>query len=447
MVQALSGALFMDESLSSLRNAHRGKGKRITEESKPEFICEHPPSAAARFLLWREERTGSWLNSSGWASALLFWLALTLSPASAFPADKKERQHEADSMGLFTTATVLQLHLDLPTPAIVALKGEPRKFVRATVREGEGNYKEVGVHLKGVGSFRPIDEKPSFTLKFNHFTSGQRFHGLTKVMLNNSVQDPSYIDEALCTRLFREAGVPAARVTHARVWLNDRYLGLYVLVEGLSKEFLSLNFKNRDGALYEPYLKDIDEELKQNHGDDTSRADLKALIQATQVADASARWERLQKVLDVDRFISMMAGEILMAHWDGYWMNHNNYRIYHDTTRDKMVLIPYGLDSMFQQPAMAWQPTQQTLLVQAVLQTSEGQRRYREQISSLARELFTTESLQKRVGEIAARLRPVIAQDKPDVSKQWEKEVSGLREHIAERMKFLAGELPPSAPR
>ena len=55
---------------------------------------------------------------------------------------------------------------------------------------------------------------------FNQFTAGQRFHGLTKIMLNNTVQDPTYINERLCTALFREAGVPAARVTHARVWLN-----------------------------------------------------------------------------------------------------------------------------------------------------------------------------------------------------------------------------------
>jgi spore coat protein CotH len=297
-----------------------------------------------------------------------------------------------------------------------------------------------------MGSFRPIDEKPSLTLKFNEFTSGQRFHGLTKITLNNSVQDPTYTTEALCTALFRDAGVPAARVAHAQVWLNDRYLGLYVLLEGLSKDFLKLNFKNCDGALYEPYVQDIDEELKQDNGEDTTRADLKALLQAAQEVDASARWPRIQKVLDIDRFISMMAGEALMAHWDGYWVNHNNYRIYHDTTHDRMVLIPHGLDSMFQQPTMSWQPKEQTLLVQAVLQTSEGQRRYRERLMTLHGGLFKTESLQNRVNEIAARLRPILAADNPDALRDWEKEVAKLSAHIAERMKFLTEELALTAP-
>src|SRR5947208_2917219 len=338
----------------------------------------------------------------------LCWLALTLEPLWAVASQSNDAQHQAASMALFTNGSVLEIHLELAAAEIESLKKENRKFVRATVREGGRSYPKVGIHLKGVGSFRPIDDKPSFTVKFNHYTSGQRFHGLTRIMLNNSVQDATYINEALCTALFRDAGVPAARVTHARVWLNERYLGLYVLAEGLSKDFLKLNFNNCNGSLYEPYVQDVDEELKQDNGDNKSRADLRALLEATQVADASARWQRLQKALDTDRFISMLAGEVLMAHWDGYWVNHNNYRIYHDAARDRMVLIPYGLDSMFQQAqaAMPWQPKQQTLLVQAVLQTSEGQRRYRERLGSLLEGSFRPQLLCRRVNEIAARIRP-----------------------------------------
>ena len=376
--------------------------------------------------------------------SVLSCLALLAAPASS-ASEKKEREYQAASMNLFTNGLVRQIHLDLSQTAIESLKKESRKFVQATVREGSETYQRVGVHLKGVGSFRTIDEKPSLTLKFNEYTSGQRFHGLIKIMLNNSVQDPTYINESLCTGLFREAGVPATRVTHARVWLNDRYLGLYVLIEGLSKDFLKLNFKNCDGALYEPYIQDVDEELKQDNGNATESSELQGLLEAAHEADAGARLIRMEKVLDVDRFISMMAGEALMAHWDGYWINHNNYRIYHDTARDHMVLIPHGLDSMFQQPTMSWRPQQQTLLVQAVLQTTEGQRRYRERFSALYDGPFKIDSLYKRVNDIAARIRPVLAVDNPDGIDEWEGEVTKLRKHIAERMKFLAEELTATA--
>ena len=63
--------------------------------------------------------------------------------------------------------------------------------VRVTIREGERVYTNVAVHLKGSFTYQDIDQKPSLTLNFGKFASGQRFHGLEKIHLNNSVQDSS----------------------------------------------------------------------------------------------------------------------------------------------------------------------------------------------------------------------------------------------------------------
>src|SRR5207245_4926516 len=101
-----------------------------------------------------------------------------------------------------------------------------------------------------AGSRRDLNDRPALTLNFDHFQEGQRFHGLDKVHLNNSVQDPSYLTELLCGDLFRAADVPAARTTHARVELNGRDLGLYVLKEGFNKTFLRRYFKNVKGTLF-----------------------------------------------------------------------------------------------------------------------------------------------------------------------------------------------------
>jgi hypothetical protein len=68
---------------------------------------------------------------------------------------------------------------------------------------------------------------------------------LDKIHLNNSVQDRSYLTEILCGDLFLAAGVPAARGTHARVFLNGRDLGLYGLKEGFDQSFLRRHFRAR----------------------------------------------------------------------------------------------------------------------------------------------------------------------------------------------------------
>src|SRR5207253_9336101 len=136
------------------------------------------------------------------------------------------------------------IKIEIKSTNLAALQRNDRAYVPATVREGDIVYTDVGIHLKGAaGSKRDLNDKPALTLNFDKFQDRQKFHGLDKIHLNNSVQDPSYMTELLCGELFRAAGVPAARTTHARVELNGRDLGLYVLKEGFTKTFLRRYFK------------------------------------------------------------------------------------------------------------------------------------------------------------------------------------------------------------
>src|SRR5207244_4305022 len=108
-----------------------------------------------------------------------------------------------------------------------------------------------GVRLKGSATYQSQEKKPSFAIKFNEFTSGLHFHGHTKIMLDNSHQDATCLSDAIGSEIFRSANVPAARVTFARVELNGRDVGLYVVEEAHNREFLSQYFKKSKGNLYE----------------------------------------------------------------------------------------------------------------------------------------------------------------------------------------------------
>ncbi len=81
------------------------------------------------------------------------------------------------------------------------------------------------------------------------------------------MQDDSYLHEGLCSELFTAAGLVAPRVTHARVLLNGRDLGLYVLKEGVDKRFLARHFPKAKGNLYDGgFCQDVDEELQKDEG-------------------------------------------------------------------------------------------------------------------------------------------------------------------------------------
>jgi hypothetical protein len=81
------------------------------------------------------------------------------------------------------------------------------------------------------------------------------------------------------------------------------------------------------------------------------------------------------------------------------------------------------------------------LLTRAVLLTSEGQKRYRERISSILTNQFRTEVFTNRVTEIAARIRPILAERNGAGLKDWEQQVSGLRERIIARQKSVTEQL------
>src|SRR5262245_57519845 len=171
-----------------------------------------------------------------------------------------------------------------------------------------------------MGSFRPFNEKPSFSVKFDKYIEKQRYHGLTKLMLNNASQDGTYLAELLATQMFRDAGVPAARVTHAFVEVNGRALGLYVVIEAMNKEFLRQFFANPKGNLYEAYLQDIDQKLDQDGGTNESQDDLQRLLKVCSLTDRGERWRKLPEVLDVQGYLSHLAVEMFTSHTDGYAM-------------------------------------------------------------------------------------------------------------------------------
>src|SRR2546426_4850042 len=279
------------------------------------------------------------------AGCLRFAILLLLcAPVIHAKDDVKDprRSNAAAAGALFSTGVPLQIEIQISDADVKILKKDSRKYVNATVIETIpaaiqlplGNqiiYTNVGLHLKGsAGSFRQIDDpKPAFTLSLNQFNIERRFHGLRKIHLNNSVQDASYLNELLAGELFRAANVPATRAAHAMVTLNGKRLqGLYVLKEGFTKDFLAQFFKKTNGNLYDMDPgREITEKLKKDMGDGPNDwSDLKALADAAKEPDASKRWQALDHVLDLDRFVAFMVMEVMTCHWDGYCLGRNNFR-------------------------------------------------------------------------------------------------------------------------
>lgn len=349
------------------------------------------------------------------------------------------------SDAFFQRGEIPRLRIEIDKPQLDRLNQDQRQYVRATIIENDKTeYQSVGIKLKGAaGSFRGLDDRPALTLNFDKFREGQKFHDLDKIHLNNSVQDASYLNEIICSELFLAAGVPTPRTTHARVWLNGRDLGFYVLKEGFDQTFLKRYFKNPKGNLYDSgFLQEIDADLEKDSGDGPDdHSDLRALARAAADEDHTRRFKRLGELLDIDQFLTFMALEQMCGHWDGYCNTRNNYRVYFDPATGKAHFFPHGMDQMFGDPQAGVLHAPGALVAQAIMSNPKWRAQYRDRLLELLPLFAPTDNLLKRVDEICARTRPVLASMGLEYAREHDMQARHLKAVLAERARNLKEQL------
>lgn len=222
----------------------------------------------------------------------------------------------------------------------------------------------IGFRLRGNTS--RWSQKKSFKVSFNDFVPGREFYSVDKLNLNGEHNDPSIIRSKLSFDIIRKTGIKASRASHAAVYINNKYYGLYVSVEHVDDEFLSKNFPDDTGNLWKclygadlRYLgsnqqlyKDVNNngipsyELKSNE-DAGDYSQLVRLISIINNTPAAVWQDSLENFLDVRGVLQYMALNILLGGWDDYWSLMNNYYLYHNPSEDRFTLIPYDYDNTF----------------------------------------------------------------------------------------------------
>jgi hypothetical protein len=269
---------------------------------------------------------------------------------------------------VFDPDHILQVRITMPPADWDTLRGQTREFgsviegkclsqpapspfttFHASVQIDSTTFADVGIHKKGF--FGSLDSvKPSLKVTLDEFVGGQEYLGLEKLTLNNSHQDPAFVRQCLTYQVFAAAGMVVPRCNFAHVRVNGNDLGVYVNVETIDHHMMKKRYANGTGTLYEGTLSDFRHDWlgtfdPKGDGDGTDLVPIANVVDdsadATFVAD-------LAPYLDVDRFITYWATEILTNHWDGYANDHNNFFVYHDPTTGKLDFIPWGPDGALQ---------------------------------------------------------------------------------------------------
>ena len=341
------------------------------------------------------------------------------------PGSRKARQAADDAAAAAVFTGPIQRFTVAFEPAeLQKLRDNPRSPVSCSVTVGTQRFEKVLVHVKGsAGSTRSVDDNPALTLNFDKLVPGQRFNGLDKIHLNNSVQDPSLLSEQLGRHLYEKVGIPTARATQALVTFDGRDLGPYVLKEGYNCNFLRRHYPDPTGNFYDGgFIRDIDQDLDRDSGDGPlDYKDLQKLRDAASLGDLRRRETALLAILDVDRFITECALQALLVDWDGYGHNRNNYRIYFEPRTGKAVFQPHGMDQLLGNIGKDLELPGGGLLARQLFDVPAFRDRFYAEIDRLLKGVFTAEVLDAHFKQVGARLNPMI-QALPQDQREWRSE-------------------------
>ena len=267
---------------------------------------------------------------------------------------------------LFDTTTVQDIQLTVNTRDWAELKARYREnvYYLADLRWRGEVVRNIGIRSRGQGSRSAT--KPGLRLDFNRYASGQHFLGLKSLVLDNLTQDPSMLKERVAMLFFNEMGIPAPREVHARLFVNNAFVGLYTIVESIDKDFLKRTLGENDGYLYEfkhtdPYgFEYLGSDLEKyaeffepkTHEQDSMMSlyrPIRELAWTASESPDSMFVSSMGEYLDMKTFMTHVAIENFIADHDGVlgdW-GMNNFYLYRFEGRTLSQLLPWDKDSSF----------------------------------------------------------------------------------------------------
>jgi hypothetical protein len=326
---------------------------------------------------------------------------------------------------------IQEIQLLLTDEARAHLASRPRDLVPVQWRWNGTNVVDAQIRLKGsTGSFRPLSDRPAFTVVWDCPATAEAPGGRRSMHLNNAVEDSSRLQQALAASWFREAGVPAPAIAHARVLLNGKRLGLYVTEEGIDAAFLRREFPGVSAR---------------SLGEDDRIPALEALPEQ---GDAVALKHALEATVDVAECVRYFAVEAVSGHRDGYLAARNNFRMVERIESHQRLLLPHGMDQFVGTAEFPWNPAPGGRLAQWILGQSAGRRQFELEVRAQVARLGDEAAWVARFDRLAL---PWIASLTPDEATEIVPSVDALRERVRARARGVARQLagdasPPDAP-
>jgi spore coat protein CotH len=233
--------------------------------------------------------------------------------------------------------------------------------------------RNTGIRSRGLGS--RSGTKPGLRVDFDRYNTDQTFLGLKSIILDNLTQDPSAIHETVAMKLFARLGIPAPREAHVRLYVNNRYAGLYAVVESIDKRFLARFFGSidddtqNDGYLYDfnyvdvwtlgylgpdldAYKARFEPKTNENKSDFDKFGPIENLVRLINDLPSDQYLSTLGEHLDLPAFMRYVAAQNYVAQNDGFlgYAGMNNFYLYRLENSSRHVFLAWDEDNAFREP-------------------------------------------------------------------------------------------------
>lgn len=251
---------------------------------------------------------------------------------------------------------------------IGAARGIEFPYTQADLELDGMRFPRVAVRYKGNGTFNAESNrafKNSLKIDLNKHVKGQKLAGISTLNFHNAITDPSYMNEPMAYRLYRDAGIAAPRTAYVRVYItvkgqmDRRYAGLYWLTENVDTNFVDAHFKVRGGAIFKPVSVSLFRDLGGKWADyvqtfdpkdEPAVAEQQRIIEFCKLVTGASDVEFNAKAagyVDLEAFAKYLAVTAWFNNWDSILERGQNFYAFLHPTSGKLIFIPWDQDHAF----------------------------------------------------------------------------------------------------
>ena len=235
-------------------------------------------------------------------------------------------------------------------PVSKTVKEERFKVTNATlefVLNGERKLIDsISISIGGQNSSR--FNKLGYNIKCN---KGNLF-GRKVLRLRSTVEDASFLRSKLSCDVLNRLGGPSISANYARVFLNDKYSGLFVLLDAYKTSWIKKVFPEDKEVSSFYQCNSPQSDFSENNiktcinANDDHKDEMKSLEDFIYAINAATTREEVEDIMDVDEFVQVWIFEWLTGSWDSSIINGKNYYLYKQMS-GKWTMLPFDFDSTF----------------------------------------------------------------------------------------------------